>query len=68
MKSVLPVLASDLGYDDLEIQDGTQASAAFAKMILDETPHWQRQRLREALHAYCGRDTEAMVRVFDALG
>lgn len=67
MKSVLPVLAPDLGYDDLEIQDGTQASVAFARMIAPDTTHREKEQLRRALHAYCGRDTEAMVRVFDAL-
>lgn len=68
MKAVLPVLVPDLGYDDLEIQDGTQASVAFARMIARETPDSEKERLRKALLAYCARDTEAMVRVFDAVG
>ena len=68
MKVVLPVLDPELGYDDLEIQDGTQASVAFARIIAPDTPCQEKERLRKALVAYCGRDTEAMVRVFDALG
>ena len=67
MKAVLPAVVPDLGYDDLEIQGGGHASVAFAQMIAPETENCQRERLRQALLDYCRRDTEAMVRVIDAL-
>ena len=68
LKSVLPVLVPDAGYDALDIQEGTQASLAFTQMIATETEEKEKERLREALLSYCRRDTEAMVRIFDALG
>jgi len=67
MKAVLPAVVPDLGYDDLEIQEGGHASVAFARMISPETGESERRRLRHALLDYCRRDTEAMVRVIDAL-
>jgi len=68
IKAVLPALVPELGYDDLEIQEGGHASVAFAHMIALETEGAERERLRHALLEYCRRDTEAMVRIFDALG
>ncbi len=67
IKSVLPALVPDLGYSDLEISDGGQASAAYAEMVSPETPADRRIQLRESLLAYCKRDTEAMVRLFETL-
>ena len=62
------MLVPDAGYHDLDIQEGTQASLAFMRMIAPETEEKEKERLREALLSYCQRDTEAMVRIFDALG
>jgi len=67
IKAVLPALVPHLSYDDLEIQEGSRASVAFARMIAPQTEERERERLRRALLDYCRRDTEAMVRVFDAL-
>jgi len=67
IKAVLPVLVPGAGYHDLEIRQGGQASLAFAQIIAPETEEKEKERLRGALLAYCQRDTEAMVRVFDAL-
>lgn len=67
LKSVLPALVPDLDYSDLEISDGDQASAAYAEMIRPETFPERRDELRKNLLAYCKRDTEAQVRLFNAL-
>ncbi len=67
LKSVLPAVVPDLDYSDLEIYEGDQASAAYAEMILPETSTDRRDSLRKALLAYCKRDTEAMVRLFETL-
>jgi len=64
LKSVLPALVPELGYDDLEIRDGGQASVAYAEMIRSSCPPARRDLLRKSLLAYCERDTEAMVRLF----
>ena len=67
LKAVLPVLVPEVGYEDLEIQEGGHASLAFEQMVASETAEHEKARIREALLAYCHRDTEAMVRIFDAL-
>ncbi len=67
LKSVLPVLVPELGYEDLEICDGSMASVAYAKMIHPDTEKSEQERIRTALLAYCQRDTEAMVRVLGVL-
>jgi len=67
IKSVLPALVPDLDYSDLEVSDGMQASAAYAEMVQPETPADRRIQLRESLLAYCKRDTEAEVRLFETL-
>ncbi|TMQ65221.1 MAG: DUF2779 domain-containing protein [Candidatus Eisenbacteria bacterium] len=67
IKAVLPVLVEGLDYSDLEIREGSQAAGAFAVMTDPKTPDWQRKKLREGLLAYCRRDTEAMLRLFQTL-
>ena len=67
IKSVLPALVPGLAYDDLEIPDGLAASASYAQLIAGETAQSEKDQIRTALLAYCERDTEAMVRVFEAL-
>ena len=64
---MLPVLAPDLNYGNLEITDGSVASVAYAKMIRPDTEESERERIRSALYAYCLRDTEGVVRVLGLL-
>jgi len=67
LKSVLPALVPGLGYGDLDISDGDMASLAYAEIISPDTTAERRQWLRNGLLAYCRRDTEAMVRLFETL-
>ena len=67
IKSVLPALVPDLSYADLDVPDGMAATAAYARLIAGDAPERERASLRQALLAYCERDTEAMVRVYEAL-
>ena len=67
LKSVLPALVPDVTYDDLELADGGAAAATYARLQADDLPDSERKKLREALLAYCARDTEAMIGVYDAL-
>lgn len=67
LKSVLPVLVPDMGYSDLEIAEGMTASASYLRMINENTPSSERTSIREGLLAYCALDTEAMVRIYEAL-
>lgn len=67
IKLVLPVLAPDLSYADLDIGDGGAAVAAFAKLASGDATHEEIQAVRCALLEYCKLDTLAMVRVLHAL-
>lgn len=65
LKAVLPALVPGLGYDDLPIQDGDTASALLEALLLAPesfTPE-QAQDLRDALLAYCGRDTSGLLQL-----
>jgi hypothetical protein len=68
LKSVAPALAPGFGYGDLEIvADGTAAAAALLRLQRGEVEEAEAAALRRALLAYCRRDTEALVRVHEAL-
>ena len=67
LKSVLPVLVPSMGYADLEIAEGMTASTSYARLIDRDTPENEKAVIRGALLAYCKRDTEAMLRVYEAL-
>ena len=68
LKSVLPALVPDLGYDDLEVGEGGTASTELERLMFDDDmTDAARAKLRKALLAYCGRDTEALVRLVERL-
>ena len=67
IKDVLPVLVEGLDYSDLSISTGSQAAIAFEEMTDPETPGAGSRAIRDGLWAYCRRDTEAMVRLFQTL-
>jgi ABC-type phosphate/phosphonate transport system substrate-binding protein len=56
-----------MGYGGLEIQHGLVAAIDFGRMVSENTPIDEKEKIREALLAYCEKDTEAMVRIFDVL-
>ena len=66
IKSVLPVITPDLGYDDLEIADGRLASVSYAR-ALASADIGERNRVFDSLRAYCARDTLAMLEMRKAL-
>jgi predicted RecB family nuclease len=67
IKVVLPVLAPDLSYSDLEIGDGGSAIVAFARMASGQMPADDIPSIRRALLEYCRLDTLAMVRLLKSL-
>jgi len=69
LKSVGPALCPEFTYDDLEdIADGLAASAAFHQLASGGLIDAQDiDRVRSALHAYCQRDTLALVELHRAL-
>jgi hypothetical protein len=67
IKRVLPALAPELDYSDLEIRDGATAAARQFRLMDPETPPGERDAIRQALLLYCKRDTLAMVAIRQAL-
>lgn len=64
IKAVLPTVAPDLNYDDLdEIHDGLAAQQAYFEAINPGTNETRRQDLLRHLDEYCKLDTLAMVRL-----
>ena len=67
LKKVLPALTG-LGYDDLKVQEGLNASALLEQLLWE--PGWLEEpadQLQHDLLAYCGRDTEALVLMWHEL-
>ena len=67
LKSVAPTLVPDLDYTDMDIQDGSAASTGYTPMIAEDTPDSEKATIVKALLAYCARDTEAILGVYNAL-
>lgn len=65
IKAVLPVL-TDLRYDG-EIADGATASTEYLRVTFGNVEEEERLRVRNALEAYCGLDTMAMVMLVERL-
>jgi hypothetical protein len=63
IKDVLPTIAPELAYDNLEVGNGTQAMRVFAELMNPDLPDARQSSLRESLLRYCERDTLAMVKV-----
>lgn len=61
IKAVLPTIAPDLAYDDLEVKDGGAAQQAWFEAARAETSKTRRDQLKAGLETYCERDTEAMI-------
>jgi hypothetical protein len=64
IKKVLPAIAPDLSYGDLDVQDGGMAIDAFLEAISPATTKERKAEIEEQLLAYCGLDTYAMVRIW----
>ena len=66
IKYVLSALVPELRYDDLSINNGTDASDVFYN-LKRETDVEKVKVTREALLEYCGLDTLAMVKLLEKL-
>jgi hypothetical protein len=66
LKAVLPVIAPELSYKLLEVQNGAQAQVVWEAMI-GEGDTAIKQQMAEQLRDYCHLDTLAMVEIHQAL-
>ena len=67
IKVVLPTLAPELSYEDMEIGEGQTASLAFGDMVDGRVAVENVRSTREALLDYCRLDTRAMVAIVEKL-
>jgi hypothetical protein len=67
IKIVLPVIAPELTYSDLEIHGGAQASNEWWKMVGAGISESERDAIRNNLRTYCTRDTYAMCVIWNHL-
>jgi len=67
LKSVLPALVSEMTYDGMEVADGQAAGIAWESLVGGGLDCDERERIRNALLAYCALDTLAMVRLVNVL-
>ena len=69
LKSVAPALVPGLGYQDLDIGEGSAASSVLEALLLreDTIPAGDRAKLRRQLMDYCERDTLSTVKVYERL-
>ncbi len=69
IKRVLPTIAPDLDYGNLEsVQSGDMVEPVYFEMVDPATSVERRAALAQALTIYCARDTLAMVRLAGFLG
>ncbi len=67
IKKVLPVLVPDLTYKTLTVQNGEAAQRLWMETVLEgKNPDGKEQLFKDLLE-YCGLDTYAMVRIYQAL-
>jgi len=66
IKKVLPVLVPGQDWSELEISEGQAAALAY-EQALSERDSKARERIFEALRAYCAQDTHAMVGLMEKL-
>jgi len=68
IKKVLPVLCPEFSYQELEIQNGTEAMENWEKMIFDpDLEDSEIEKIKVSLLEYCKLDTQAMVEIFKHL-
>jgi hypothetical protein len=67
IKSVLPAMVPGMSYDDLEIQDGENASFQYMRMIDTSTKDREKEIIRNSLLKYCRRDTQALAEIYSGL-
>jgi len=66
IKNVLPAITGQ-GYEGLAIAEGGEASLRYLDITYGDVTQEERLRTREELLAYCGLDTEGMVRIIKRL-
>lgn len=67
IKSVLPTLCPEMDYSNLEVKAGDEAQVAYLEAIDPHTSTERKKAIADALSAYCGRDTMALIEILNKL-
>jgi len=67
IKNVLPVLAPELSYKDLGIQEGQAASRIWTETVLNDKNESEKPQILSDLLEYCKLETLAMVEIYRKL-
>jgi hypothetical protein len=67
IKRVLPVLAPELSYSSLAIQNGATAALAWKELLSGDLSDKEATELGRKLRAYCALDSYGMVAIWRAL-
>ena len=67
IKKVMPVLAPELSYKELDVGDGLLARRMWTQAVLEGKNQSNRDKIMSNLSKYCTLDTFAMVRILEEL-
>jgi CRISPR/Cas system-associated exonuclease Cas4 (RecB family) len=67
LKSVLPAIIPEMGYENLAVQEGREAGIEYMRMLDSATPPEDKEKIKNDLLKYCGHDTLAMVKIRERL-
>jgi len=67
LKSTLPALVPEMTYEGMKVAEGGEAGLAWETLVHAQLRPSEKTKLQAALLAYCRQDTEAMVKMCDAL-
>ncbi len=67
IKKVLPIIVPELSYKELTIQDGGMACNSWKQMMFGGLHQAEKDKIYTDLLKYCELDTEAMVKIWEAL-
>lgn len=63
IKTILPVLVPETGYETLKIKEGDSANAAFAYLALGRFKGTDGEEIKKSLREYCAQDTLALYKI-----
>jgi len=66
IKDVLPTVAPELNYANLEVSDGAMAQEAYKEAVNSLTTLERKEEVRKAMLKYCEQDTIAMLKIIRA--
>jgi Domain of unknown function(DUF2779) len=64
IKNILPVLVPELSYQELDINEGSVASAAWPRLVSGKLNEAERKKICDDLRKYCGLDSYAMCAIW----